>query len=91
MKRSHGKQAGKSRNLTKKPRLSPTKELARYPIGTMVRIDVNPAYAEGQPHLRFNHKMAKISGTQGNAAVIAVKDGNKLKTLNISFIHLSRI
>ena len=90
MKRSHGKYSGRGRNLTSKGRISPAKRLATFSKGDRVRIDVNPSFKHGMPHLRFNKKAGVVMGTQGHAVVVKVKDINKEKTLLITNVHLAR-
>ncbi|MFH1106403.1 MAG: 50S ribosomal protein L21e [Candidatus Micrarchaeota archaeon] len=90
MKRSHGKYSGRGRNLTRKARVSPARRLASFAAGERVRIDVNPSFKHGMPHLRFNHKMAKVIRTQGNGILVKVYDGNKEKTLAVANVHLAR-
>lgn len=91
LKRSHGKYVGKSRNLVSKGRISPAKRLAGFAVGERVRIDVNPAFREGMPHLRFNSKAAEVVGAQGKAVVVKVRDIGKEKTLVVSNVHLAKI
>ncbi|HLC47477.1 MAG TPA: hypothetical protein VJI13_00225 [Candidatus Norongarragalinales archaeon] len=91
MKRSHGKYVGKSRNLKSKGRVSITSHLRQFNVGEKVRIDVNPRFPSGLPHLRFNHKTGVVKGMQGTGVVIGVKDINKTKTLVISGSHLVKI
>lgn len=91
MRRSHGKYVGKGRNLKGKGRLPITIHLRTFTPGEKVRIDVNPRFPEGMPHLRFNHKAGKVLGLQGGAVHIEVMDINKRKTLYIDGAHLRKI
>lgn len=91
MKRSHGKYVGKSRNLKSKGRVPITSQLRRFTPGEKVRIDINPRFASGMPHLRFNKKTGEVTGMQGGSVMISVKDMNKAKSLVISGAHLVKI
>ncbi len=91
MRRSHGKYAGKSRNLKGKGRLPITHQLREFKAGDKVRIDINPRFQDSLPHLRFNKKTGVVKGLQGQAIVLAVKDLGKEKTLVIVGSHLSKI
>ncbi len=91
MKRSHGKNVGRSRNLKSKGRLPVTRYLEEFHDGERVRIDINPSHAGGMPHLRFNHRMAQVIRKQGKASIVEFKDGNKKKELAISNIHLMKV
>jgi large subunit ribosomal protein L21e len=90
MKRSHGKNVGRSRNLKSKGRLSVTRQLAEFKEGERVRIDINPSFDGGMPHLRFNHRQGQVIRRQGKAVIVAFYDGNKRKELAISNIHLAK-
>jgi ribosomal protein L21E len=88
MKRSHGKYAGKSRNLKSKGRVAITSQLRTFTPGEKVRIDINPRFASGLPHLRFNKRAGQVIGMQGQGVVIKFNDINKEKILVISGAHL---
>jgi ribosomal protein L21E len=91
MRRSHGKYSKQGRNLKSKGRQPISYQLKELELGKMVRINVNPRFATGMPHLRFNFKTAKVVGKQGNAYKIEVKDINKTKVLFIANVHLNEI
>ncbi|MFH1750227.1 MAG: 50S ribosomal protein L21e [Candidatus Micrarchaeota archaeon] len=88
MKRSHGKYSGRGRNLKSKGRVPITSQLRKFHVGEKVRIDVNPRFSEGMPHLRFNKKSGEVKALQGKGIVISVRDINKPKTLVVSGAHL---
>ena len=91
MKRSHGKNVGRSRKLRSKGRLSVARQLLEFKPGEHVRIDINPQFAQGMPHLRFNHRMAEVVGKQGNGTKVTFYDGKKKKQLFITNVHLAKI
>ncbi len=91
MRRSHGKYSKQGRNLKSKGRLPISIQLKQLNEGDNIRINVNPRFADGMPHLRFNYKTGKVVGKQGNAYEIRVMDLNKEKTLYITNVHLNKI
>ncbi len=88
MKRSHGRNVGRSRKLRSKGRLSMPRQLAEFHEGERVRIDINPSFGKGMPHLRFNHRAAEVVGKQGRSTKVAFLDGNKEKHLVVANVHL---
>ena len=52
-----------------------------YSEGDSVAIVLDGGQQMGMPHRRFNGKTGVITGKQGRAWVIEVKDGNKQKTV----------
>lgn len=92
MKRSHGKNVGRSRKLRSKGRLTAARQLVKYAVGEKVRIDINPSYRAGMPHLRFNHRFATVTEVRGrNGITVKFMDGDKQKLLSLSNVHLARI
>jgi large subunit ribosomal protein L21e len=52
-----------------------------YEDGEKVAIVIDGGQQKGMPHRRFQGKTGTITGKQGRAYVIAVKDGNMAKTV----------
>ena len=52
-----------------------------YEVGDRVAIVINGAQQMGMPHRRFQGRTGVITGMQGRAYIIAVKDGNMAKTV----------
>ncbi|MFH0835796.1 MAG: 50S ribosomal protein L21e [Candidatus Micrarchaeota archaeon] len=89
MKKSHGKHAGRSRQLKRRGRVAITKQLAVFPVGSRVRIKIDPTHERGRPStFRFNNKMAVVEAKQGKALRIRIEDGNKTKRFVVSPVHL---
>ena len=91
MKRSHSKYSKRSRNLKSKGRRPITAQLVTFQDGDLVRIDVDPHFKAGMPHLRFNHRQGIVKAKRGKAYEISINDGNKKKTLLITNVHLRNI
>ena len=91
MKRSKGRNAGQSRNLRSKGRRPITHQLKEWEIGTPVRIDVDPRFKGGIPHLRFNGKSGKVVGRRGpKGYLVEIKDGKAKKQLIVINMHLAK-
>ncbi len=85
----------KTRNiLGKTPRtkgMSPiTHEFRNFEVGEKVNVVIDPAVHYGMPHMRFQGKTGVVSGKQGRAYVVELKDGNKPKTLVARPEHLKK-
>ena len=68
-----------------------THSLRDYPVGTRVAITINPGVHKGMPHPRFQGLTGMVEGRRGGAFVIALKDGNKAKTVIARPEHLRLI
>ncbi len=90
MKRSHGAYSKQSRVLKSKGRRPITAQLKELSVGDNVRIDVDPRFKAGRPHLRFNGKAGKIVARRGDCYEVAVNDLDKAKALCIANVHLVR-
>jgi large subunit ribosomal protein L21e len=95
VKRSKGFRSKTRKKLSKRPRdrgISPiTKTLQRFEIGDSANIIIDPSIQKGQPHPRFHGLTGKIEGTQGEAYLINVKVGTKIKSLIIRPEHLKKV
>jgi large subunit ribosomal protein L21e len=91
---SHGPRKKTRQILSKSPRsrgLSPiTHEFQVFEIGEKVNIYLDPSIHHGMPSVRFHGKTGTVKGTQGRAFVLAVKDGNKTKTVLSTPEHLRK-
>ncbi len=85
MRRSHGTRQGTrsilSRSKTQRSRLFIRRALHGYEEGDRVAIVINGAEQMGMPHRRFQGRTGIITGKQGRAYIVAVKDGNMDKTV----------
>ena len=83
MKRSKGVRQGTryivSRSKTERSRLNISRIMHDYSEGDSVAIVLDGGQQMGMPHRRFNGKTGVITGKQGRAWVIEVKDGHKAK------------
>ncbi len=91
MKRSHGAYSKQSRALKSKGRRPITAQLKQLDVGAKVRIDVDPRFKAGRPHLRFNGKMGTIVAKRGKCYEVEVPDLNKDKVLCLANVHLVRV
>ncbi len=95
MKKSKGIRQGTRNILRKKPRekgLIPiTRALQQFEVGEKARIHLEPSVHKGMPHRRFQGKTGIVSGKQGEAFIIKVKDGNKEKTVISRPEHLRKV
>ena len=91
MKRSHSKYSKQGRNLKSKGRRPITHQLKTLEVGDLVRIDVDPRFAAGMPHLRFNHRSGFIKAKRGKAYEVQFNDGNKVKILLMTNVHLKKM
>ena len=85
----------KTRNiLGKTPRttgMSPiTHEFRNFEVGEKVNVVIDPAVHHGMPHMRFQGKTGVVSGKQGRAYVVELKDGDKPKTVVTRPEHLKK-
>ena len=92
---SHGPRKKTRQILSKSPRsrgLSPiTREFQEFEVGEKVNIILDPSIHHGMPAVRFHGKTGTVMGTQGRAFVLAVKDGDKTKTVLSTPEHLRKV
>ncbi|MFW5903867.1 MAG: 50S ribosomal protein L21e [Candidatus Saliniplasma sp.] len=95
MKKSKGIRQGTRKILRKKPRekgmIPITRALKEFEEGEKARIKIEPSVQKGQPHRRFHGKTGVIAGKQGNAFVVEVKDGGKIKKVIARSEHLRKL
>lgn len=94
VKSSKGLRRRTRSKLRKKPRergLSPiTRSFQTYATGEKASIIIDPSVHKGQPHSRFHGKTGTIMGTQGNAYLLDVKMGRKMKRVIVNPEHLKK-
>lgn len=85
MRRTHGTRQGTrsiaSRSKGDKGRLFIRRIMHPYSEGDKVAIVIDGGEQKGMPHRRFQGKTGTITGKQGRAYVVALKDGNMAKTI----------
>mgnify|MGYP001199183794 CR=1 FL=1 len=95
MKRSKGSRQGTRsilrRSKSERGRLNITRIMYEYAIGDSVAIVLDGGQQGGMPHRRFQGRTGKITGKQGVAWVIDVKDGNMMKTVVARPEHLKPV
>jgi len=74
----------RTRNLLKRgvrERISITKYLQEFKLGSKVVIRPNPSSHKGMPYKRFIGKTGIITDKKGKSYIIKIKDGNKEKII----------
>ncbi|MEM2974021.1 MAG: hypothetical protein QW112_00110 [Candidatus Micrarchaeia archaeon] len=93
MKRSRGRMAKKTRMVGRKVRkhkVTPAEMVKNFPIGSSVQI-VPRGNFEDFPHMRYAGRVGKIAARRGNCYIIEVRDGNLVKKLIASPVHIRKI
>ena len=67
-----------------------TKTLQKFNVGEKANIVIDPSIQNGQPHPRFHGLTGDVAGMQGDAYLVDVKCGKKVKRLIISPEHLKK-
>ncbi len=95
MKRSKGQRQGTrqilSRSKSERGRLNIARVMHEYEVGDRVAVVLDGGQQKGMPHRRFNGRSGRISGKQGRAWVVEVKDGNMKKTVVARPEHLRHL
>ena len=86
----------KTRYAYRKPirergKISLTRYLQSFATGDRVKLSVEPAVQKGAHFPRFEGRVGTISGKQGAAYNVTIRDGGKEKILIVRPIHLRRI
>ncbi len=95
VKRSKGFRSKTRKKLSKRVRergLTPiTRILQEFAEGEKANIVIDSSLLKGQPHPRFHGLTGTVLGMQGQAYLISVKVGKKVKELIIRPEHLRKI
>jgi large subunit ribosomal protein L21e len=95
VKRSKGFRSKTRKKLSITPRQRGLKAITRtlqsFEVGEHANIVIDPSTQKGQPHPRFHGLTGIIKGTQGEAYVVTVTVGHKVKDLIIRPEHLKKI
>lgn len=67
-----------------------THEFQEFDVGEKVSVVIDPTIHKGMPHMRFQGKTGVVSGKQGRAFVVDLKDGDKPKTVIARPEHLKK-
>jgi len=93
--RSKGLRSKTRHLLLKDPRkrgvLPPNRVLRQFEVGTRVAIKLEPSQHKGMTHKRFQGLVGTVTGKQGDAFVLDVMHGDKLKVLVVRAEHLQPI
>lgn len=95
MPKSKGKRSEARQKLRKSIRdrgKPPIKNITQdFSEGKKVSISINPGVSDGQPHPKFHGNVGTISGKQGRAYIINIKEGGKVKRVISRPEHLVRV
>ena len=93
--RTGGFRKGSRHKLRKKPRdrgkVNINLLLQTFEINDRVRIIQEPAIHGGMPRPKYKNRVGIVTGTRGEAYIVAVKDLNKKKQLIVRAIHLRKM
>jgi large subunit ribosomal protein L21e len=79
------------KDLRNRGKISLTKYFQDFKTGDRVMLDAEPAVQTGMYHPRFHSKMGVIVSKAGKCYNVAIKDGDKGKTLIVHPVHLRRM
>ncbi|PKK81887.1 MAG: 50S ribosomal protein L21e [Thermoplasmata archaeon HGW-Thermoplasmata-2] len=68
-----------------------THTMRHFDEGDKAAISIDPGIHDGMPHHKYNGTTGIVTGKQGNCFVVAIKDGNKPKTLIVRAEHLRKV
>lgn len=80
-----------SKNIRERGKISTTKIIKDYPIGSKATIKIDSSLPKGQPHAKFHGKAGIITGKQGNSYIVNIKDGDKDKKVIARPEHLEKV
>ena len=94
MPNSNGPRSNTRNKLKNEPRergtSPPQRAVEEYEAGEKVHLKIDPSVPEGRFHPRFDGRTGEVTGKQGTAYTVAVKDGGVQKTLIVKAAHLRR-
>ncbi len=71
--------------------LSPiTRMFQTFEVGEKASINLDPSVQKGMPHVRFHGRTGTVVGMQGNAYLLDVRMGGKLKQVIVRPEHLRK-
>ena len=90
MRRSLGKMSKRSRALGHAQRkLTVPGLMGSFKVGDVVAVDSQSQYS-GMPHPRYRGRTGTVVGKRGDSYLVRITDGNAVKELAISPVHLER-
>ena len=94
-KMSRGPRSRSRKKMTKRARdrgkVPITKYLQNFEIGEKAAMVIEPTAYKGGPHHKFHGLTGTITGKQGNAYKLKVKDGNMEKIILAKPEHLKKV
>ncbi len=94
MRKSHGYRHGTRHLFKKKTRQKgirpPDYLLDVFEPGDVIDIIVDPSEHKGMPHRRFHGKTGVIEKKQGDAFIVAIKQGKATKNIIVKREHLRK-
>jgi large subunit ribosomal protein L21e len=79
------------KDIRNRGKISLTKYFQDFNTGDRVMLDAEPAVQKGMYHPRFHSKAGVIVSKAGKCYNVAIKDGDKAKTLIVHPVHLRRM
>ena len=67
-----------------------TRSFQKFDVGEKASVSLDPSIHKGQPHVRFHGRTGVVVGTQGEAYLIEVRDGGKIKRIIVRPEHLRK-
>ncbi len=91
--KSKGFRSGTRRKLKKniREKFKPENYIRKFSLKDRVVIDPDPASQKGMPFPRFKGKVGEIVGKRGDAYIIKIKDGDKVKQVIARPEHIKPI
>ncbi|MBU5574989.1 MAG: 50S ribosomal protein L21e [Candidatus Aenigmatarchaeota archaeon] len=89
--KSHGPRRRTREKFRNPEKFKPNLFLQEFAEGTNVVIKTLSSSHSGMPFRRFHGKSGKVIGKRGNAYIVEIKDGNKIKKLIVNPEHLKKL
>lgn len=71
--------------------LSPiTRVFQEFEVGDKASVSLDPSMHKGMPHVRFHGKTGTVTGKRGDAYLLDIRDGGKMKKIIVRPEHLRK-
>lgn len=67
-----------------------TRAFQKFDLGEKASVSLDPSIHKGMPHVRFHGRTGEVVGRQGNAYMLEVRDGGKMKRIIVKPEHLRK-
>ena len=67
-----------------------TRMFQRFEVGDKASVSLDPSIHKGMPHARFHGKTGTVAGMQGDAYLLDIRDGRKMKKIIVGPEHLRK-